>query len=218
MLMVKIERTQPAPASLAIEERKVSGKYNCQDVVDRLKEDFHNKCYICEIKNFPDIQVEHRLPHKGGKIRERMYDWNNLFLTCPHCNDVKNVEKYDEGIIDCCVTDPEKVMKFVIDGDIVRAVAMNDDSTVKLTAQLINEVFNKTNTGIRTHACKARVDGIKKEMNMLSKELYKYETDSDSYDVFRLEALLDKASQYAAFKRCFVRDRLNDYPTLRGYV
>ena len=47
--MVKVERSFPAPASLAVEAQKVKGSYSMPDVVKQLKEDFHNKCYICEL-------------------------------------------------------------------------------------------------------------------------------------------------------------------------
>ena len=46
--MVKVERSFPAPASLAIESQKVNGRYNCDDVVMQLIHDFHDKCYLCE--------------------------------------------------------------------------------------------------------------------------------------------------------------------------
>lgn len=49
--MVKIERSFPAPASLAIESAKLSGKYDKPDVVEQLRKDFHDKCYICEMKD-----------------------------------------------------------------------------------------------------------------------------------------------------------------------
>ena len=48
--MVKVERSFPAPASLALESQKANGSYSMPDVVKQLKEDFHNKCYICELK------------------------------------------------------------------------------------------------------------------------------------------------------------------------
>ena len=48
--MVKVVRSFPAPKSLAEEAKKATGKYDKQDVIERLKNDFHNKCYICEIK------------------------------------------------------------------------------------------------------------------------------------------------------------------------
>ena len=45
--MIKVERSFPAPGSLAEEAKKANGRYDKQDVIERLKEDFHNKCYIC---------------------------------------------------------------------------------------------------------------------------------------------------------------------------
>lgn len=100
--MVKVERTFPAPASLEREAQKKNGSYDKADVIEQLRKDFHDKCYICEMKNLQDPQVEHLLPHKKGKYPERKFDWSNLFWSCGHCNGVKNKEKYDEGILDCC--------------------------------------------------------------------------------------------------------------------
>lgn len=103
--MVKVERSFPAPASLALESQKANGSYSMPDVVKQLKEDFHNKCYICELNELQDAQVEHLLPHLDGKYPKRKFDWNNLFWSCGHCNNVKNQRIYDEGIIDCCKDD-----------------------------------------------------------------------------------------------------------------
>lgn len=77
--MVKVERSFPVPESLAEEARKANGKYDRQDVIERLKRDFHNKCYICEMKKLQDPNVEHLLPHKNGKYLERKFNWENLF-------------------------------------------------------------------------------------------------------------------------------------------
>lgn len=41
-----------------------------------------------------------------------MFEWDNLFWSCGHCNGVKNQEIYDVGIIDCCKVDPEKHLVF----------------------------------------------------------------------------------------------------------
>lgn len=87
--MVKVERSFPAPVSLALEAQKANGSYSKPDVVKQLKEDFHNKCYICELSDLQDAQVEHLLPHLDGKYPERKFDWNNLFWSCGHCNNVK---------------------------------------------------------------------------------------------------------------------------------
>lgn len=78
--MVKINRSFPAPVSLERESQNPSsGSYSEADVIQRLKEDFHNKCYICELSNLQDPEVEHLLPHKNRTYPERVFDWNNLF-------------------------------------------------------------------------------------------------------------------------------------------
>ena len=89
--MVKIERTNGEKAKIAIislekERNKESGTYNTLDVFDALNEMFHGKCYLCEQRG--SYQIEHLVPHKGDKNLE--FNWNNLFLACPHCNNIKN--------------------------------------------------------------------------------------------------------------------------------
>ena len=110
--MVKIERSFPAPASLVKEAKNANGRYDKQDVIEQLKKDFHNKCYICEMKELQDPNVENLLPHKNGIYISRKFDWENLFWSCGHCNGVKNNKKYDEGILDCCEYDPENICIF----------------------------------------------------------------------------------------------------------
>lgn len=79
--MVKIDRNPVPPPSLAIEKQKANGSYNKSDVVRQLKEDSHDKCYICELKGLSDPEVEHLHPHHGRQIAERVFDWNNLLPT-----------------------------------------------------------------------------------------------------------------------------------------
>ena len=47
--MVKIDRNPIPPVSLTIEKQKAYGSYNKRDVIQQLKEDSHDKCYICEL-------------------------------------------------------------------------------------------------------------------------------------------------------------------------
>ena len=65
--MVKIVRSFPAPASLKEQSDKANGSYTCNDVIERLREDFYNKCYICELKGLQDPQVEHIKMEKIGR-------------------------------------------------------------------------------------------------------------------------------------------------------
>ena len=77
--MVNYTKSQPPPASLAIEKAKgKSGKYNEADVLERLEADFYNKCYICEQKAPIAINVEHLVSHAA-----RMRNRTRGRLTCP---------------------------------------------------------------------------------------------------------------------------------------
>lgn len=105
--MVKVERTKTPPPSLAIQKQKPSGSCTERDVIEQLCADFHEKCYLCEQNELQSMEVEHLLPHHNGKDLERKFDWNNLFLSCAHCNSVKNRKEYEMNIVDCCVKDPE---------------------------------------------------------------------------------------------------------------
>lgn len=218
--MVKIKRTFPAPKSLALEYKKVNGSYLEPDVVAQLLHDFHEKCYICELKELQDPQVEHLLPHKNGKYKERKFDWENLFLSCGHCNGVKNKEKYDEVILDCCKRDPEEVIEFRLEENNV-CIQSKDSSDLKSvrTAELVQEVFNVCDTGMRIYKSKKRLEKLQEEMNVLYTKLDSYKKQPNSKVTLRtLKALLKRESQFAAFKRNYVREHLDKFPKLKEYV
>ena len=95
--MINIKKSEHPPKCLSEEKKKANGDYKCGEVLDRLKEDFHNKCYLCEEKEPSTINVEHFIPHQGNK--DLKFDWKNLFWACGHCNNTK-LAKY-KNIIDC---------------------------------------------------------------------------------------------------------------------
>lgn len=218
--MVKVVRSFPAPESLAKEAKKASGRYDKPDVIERLKEDFHNKCYICEMKELQDPNVEHLLPHKNGKFPERKFDWENLFWACGHCNGIKNNGKYDAGIIDCCRQDPEEFLDFRLKSDsVVICVVKSDDEIYKRTAQLITETFSQKNTGMRTYTSDERLRLLQKEMNLLYGQLEKLHNNPNSKIIMRtICSLLRRESAFAAFKRCYVRAHAEEYPELQKYL
>ncbi len=218
--MVKVERSFPAPESLAREAQKVNGSYCEADVVERLKRDFNDKCYICEMKKLQDPQVEHLLPHFNGKYSERKFDWNNLFWVCGHCNSVKNQRKYDMGIIDCCVEDPEEVLNFRLAKEQVDVVSRDkENEKAVLTAQLIMEVFHLKNSGMRVQKSAMRFKELNLEMNKLYDAIEELEKIPDSQFVQRkLHSLLKKESKFAAFKRNYVRENKDVFPQLIKYI
>lgn len=218
--MIKIKRTFPAPASLAIEAQKVYGSCTEPDVIEQLRMDFYDKCYICGMKELQDPQVEHLLPHKNGRYPERKFDWNNLFWVCGHCNGVKNQEKYDEGILDCCRQNPEEVISFKLEnGEVQVHSKIGSDKSADLTANLIYEVFSITNTGMRIYKSDLRLKKLNQEMNILYDNLESFKRNPNSKVIQRkLKALLRKESAFAAFKRCYVREHVGDFPQLAKYI
>lgn len=218
--MVKIKRSFPAPKSLEEETGKLNGRYDKPDVIERLRKDFHNKCYICEMKELQDPNVEHLLPHKNGTYPERKFDWENLFWACGHCNGIKNNRKYDVGIIDCCKQDPEKSLCFRLEGNaVVVDVANKEDTLQKMTALLVTETFSMKNTGMRIYTSDERMKLLQREMNILYRQLEKIHNDPDSKIVLRtIRSLLKRESAFAAFKRCYVREHAVEYPQLQQYV
>lgn len=214
--MVKIERTPVAPASLATEKTKKSGSYREEDVTAQLKQDFHGKCYLCEIDQLQSVEVEHLKAHHNGADRDRMFDWNNLFYSCGHCNGVKNRAEYEETILDCCQVDPEEyLMQQLVDGHVqVKALKPEGEKT----AQLITECFERANTGIRVIECQTRVDALQKTMNALFRSLDSYRKRPTPRRLRALQRMLSRSYKFAGFTRTYVREHLKDYPQLEEFV
>lgn len=217
--MVKIERNPVPPPSLAVEARKANGIYNKPDVIQKLKEDSHDKCYICELGGLSDPEVEHLRPHHGRKVLERVFDWNNLFYVCPHCNNLKKDAKYDDRIIDCCVEDPEDMIEQCYENGHVNVHNTVAEERAVMTAELIRECFEKRNTGIREAACQYRINCLAEEMNFLYKTLERYKKNPQSQRCRRsLKATLSRSSIFAAFKRSYVKRHIADYPDLKDFL
>lgn len=158
-------------------------------------------------------------PHYNRKFKDRVFDWNNLFYVCPHCNKIKKESKYDEKIIDCCQCDPETVLdQFFIDGH-VRVHNITDEESAIMTADLIQNCFEKRNTGIREMACQRRINELSRTMDVLYKTLKRYKENPDTVRYQKsLSSMLDRRSEFAAFKRSYVRKHLDDYPRLEEFL
>ena len=215
--MVKVERTSTPPPSLTVEKMKASGSYKLPDVIEQLEQDFHGKCYLCEIDELHSIEVEHLRPH-GGDLN-RKFDWNNLFLSCAHCNSVKNQAKYHDQILDCCVIDPETVLWQEVVDNHVLVTPLNGRPESAKTAELITECFEKTNTGIRIFECQTRMKALNATMNTLYKTLEQYEKEKRNPRHLRvLRGMLSRTYRFSGFTRTYVRNHLTEYPDLTQYV
>lgn len=208
--MFNVVRNEPTPASLATRQ-----KYDSADVWNALNKVFHKKCYICETSEPQDINVEHFLPHKGDEALK--FSWDNLYLSCGRCNNIK-LAKYDD-LLDCC--DPNT--------DVVRAVkhlppstpyakklqieAQYDDEKTKLTAELLDKVFNSEHTPNKAVSASFLRRKVFDQYNLLLTQLNKYYDpvtlpEEKTTAVDRIKILLKATSPYSAFiSWCIIEDK-----------
>jgi uncharacterized protein (TIGR02646 family) len=208
------EKSQPAPECLAHEQTKASGDYKCGDVLARLQADFKNKCYICEAQP-TSINVEHFRPHKGD--RALMFDWNNLYWACVHCNNTK-LAKYT-NILDCTNLEDaiEAKLKYIFQPfphERVAIEALSDDPKTASTRELVLAVFNGTTELKQLEAATLRAQ-LLQEIRDFQNQLCEYfEPTSDdeekAYLRRKIKAHLHQASRFTSFKRWIIRgnDRL----------
>lgn len=219
--MVYFEKTAEAPVSLAQEKGK-NGSYLKEDVIDQLDEDFHGKCYICETQYPTGINVEHFIPHHGNI--DLMYDWNNLFLACPHCNNTKEMLERDRnhsgGFLNCTVAEDrvDECISYRVEVDslliskikiaAVQKLEEVSDARITNTVDLLNNVYNGT-TPLKSKEARNIRYQLLDEMDSFQRLLIKYETSSNEAreEVTReLEKALKNDTPFTAFKRWRAKD------------
>lgn len=222
--MVYFEKTTEAPVSLAREKAKgTNGSYREDDVMTLLNKDFHGKCYICETKYPTGINVEHFVPHRGNI--DLMYDWNNLFLTCPHCNNTKEMleraPERSDGFLNCTVPE-DRVDECIsyrlkIDSNMISTVQIAaaqeveqvGDARIKNTVDLLNNVYNGT-TPLKSVEARNIRYLLLDEMNSFQRLLIMYETTSGEAHqeaAEELKKMLQNDTPFTAFKRWEMKDR-----------
>ena len=198
--MVYFEKSQPAPESLANKNSWLG-----EDVLIRLKEDFKNKCYLCEQKEPTSINVEHFVPHKGDK--KLQFDWDNLFFSCPHCNNTKS-DKYD-NLLNCTVKadDVENRLKyiFVALSREVQIETIEQSQKSENTKALLLDIYNGTTILKKLESSNLRkrlLDEIEEFQTLLQN--YQNRVAKESMD--KIVSHLSRASNFTAFKRWIIKD------------
>ena len=199
--MIKLDK-RPIPPKPITSEKHYRSAPNFSAIV----EDCFGKCYICENDNATTLNVEHRVPHRGDESIK--YDWNNLFLSCGHCNNIKS--DYYDDIIDPTQRDPEDCIALSLETSMltenVQVKALVTDESVLQTIALLGFVYNGGTTAIKdlesAHLrntlsfCLARffqyIEGYRKEPEL-------------GYDVI-IKKEISRSSAFAAFKRGIVRN------------
>lgn len=212
--MIKITKSQPAPPCLEIEKAKNNGDCKCNDVIHRLKEDFFNKCYLCETKEPASINIEHFRPKGNDKDLE--FDWNNLFWACNHCNKIKSTRT---ELLNC--TSPndnvEMAIRYFIypfPKELTKLDIKIDSTKTQNTKKLLLDIYNgKTDLSIIESANIRSI--LIKEIQHFQNLLTRHYEDSiedqfkSSYKRLIIESL-SRTTNFAAFKRWIIRDN-GDY-------
>jgi len=143
--MIHIQKSVDPPPCLEEEMTKQNGDYKCGDVVERLANDFQNKCYLCEYPNPTGINVEHFQAHRGNKTLK--YDWKNLFFSCGHCNNTKLAIPQFNQILNCTVQDDEVETSIsyyfkLYPKTEIQLTALSEDQRVANTVALLSKIYN----------------------------------------------------------------------------
>ena len=147
-----------------------------------------------------------------------MFDWNNLFFSCSHCNSIKNRRIYEESVLDCCREEPERYISQELLDSHVRVLPLNESDEARMTAQLITECFERTNTGIRIHACNIRVNALQETMSIFYRNLCEYAKNPTPKINATLLGMLDRSYKFAGFTRTYIRQHIEDYPFLADAI
>ncbi|MBP6722252.1 MAG: HNH endonuclease [Bacteroidia bacterium] len=214
--MVYYQKTQPAPACLAVEKAKPNGTYRCEGVTRQLDLDFKGKCYLCGIKGLTSLNIEHLVGHRGN--RDAMFSWENLFLSCPHCNGVKNDLRNQVGMILNCTKIDDRVdlaIRFRINpfpGENAEIEAIEDSQAVLNTVRLLAEIFNGDYTEQKEIESGYLREKLLSEIKRFQKLIEKFaelpEENSNELQKIRqrIQKHLSNESAFTAFKRWIIRD------------
>ncbi len=207
--MVYFDKSQPAPSCLEAEKAKADGDYKCGDVLTRIKNDFKNKCYICEYKEPETINVEHFQP--CGKDKDLKFSWENLFWSCGHCNNTK-VGKYD-NILNCTdhTHDIENRLKYTLKPfpfEEVNIEELDTSPETIATKNLLLEVYNGT-TKLKTIESSNLRNKLLKEIMEFQGLLCDYFLDTNTqedleYFLVKIRGHIHRGSNFTAFKRWII--------------
>ncbi|MDR1070720.1 MAG: HNH endonuclease [Gracilibacteraceae bacterium] len=170
-----------------------------------LTEDCHDKCYICEDSVHTAPEVDHRISRQGNPAL--YYDWNNLFLSCRHCNLTKS-NKYDD-IIYPAATDPEQYIELSLelDDELRETVVVrkkDGGADVDATVRLLDAVYNGTRDE-KQYACRQLKNKISNNLLWFYLNLDEYKARPTGEQKAVIEHMLSDWALFTAFKRKIIQ-------------
>jgi 5-methylcytosine-specific restriction endonuclease McrA len=222
--VIKIERNLESPKiteaieTLKKEKAKSNGSYNKLEVLDALTIVFNKKCYICENKKITSYNIEHLRPHKNKNL-DLKFNFENLFLACAHCNNIKS--DHYENILDCTKVDVDELIAFRKNGNFswdesIEITALKHSQEIDETVDLLQKVYSGT-----TEMKKLEWSNIRKELRTEIVKFidaindFKESFGDDKEDAKNLiKRHLKSNSPFAGFKRWIVKDNVENLDEL----
>lgn len=214
------EVVQKAKASLDYQKSLKKGNYNTEEVVNALDIVFHGKCYLCENKLATSIEIEHLRPCKNDI--DKKFDWENLFLSCRHCNNIKS--SHYEHLLDCSKVDVDQKIAFRRKGSYlnknqeIEISPLSDEPEVLETVDLLRKVYHG-NTPQKILESNKLKDILTEELIKFKRQINLYEESigEDKEDArLNIIAQLKPSSPFAAFKRWIIRDQSLYLPDIKS--
>ncbi|WP_226476999.1 hypothetical protein [Pseudomonas sp. MWU16-30323] len=206
--MFNVIRSAPAPASLAKNK-----SWTAPDVIEALRRDFSDKCYICETKDPLSLNVEHFDAHQGDPLK--MFDWNNLFFSCGRCNNLKR--HLFNNLINCTnhAIDAFRLIKHhppltPFSATVIIEPSDDDPKTIE-TANLIRKVFNEDNTGNKAVTATYLRKRVFRRYAKLVEQMNIYESEDSlpaekAHSLEKIRNLMSRNQEYSAFLRWAILD------------
>ena len=216
--MVRFDRLDTEKARSAVRslerEQKRNGDCNTPEVMSALQEMFHGKCYICENKKrITSFQVEHLKPHQGNMADK--YSWDNIFLSCSHCNNTKG-NRY-VPILDCTHVDVDQRISFHFLNPLqnereIMLEALDDTVETRNTCSLLMNVYYGKTPQKEMESRLIRCELRRQIMEFMAyvREYLDTEEGEDKRDLLcKIKQELSNRSEYTAFKRWVILDNLD---------
>jgi len=194
--------------------------YRDSAVVKQLKRDFFSKCYICEMKDFGNVNIEHFVPHLNQDEALKI-EWENLYYACSHCNGIKGARHRE--LLDCCSKDyniSDKIEYYppvVPNGAVTIKNACSPELEIhaltEKTIALLNQCYNNSNNGPQNVSHSTLILEIHKEYGYLWQIRFELLTNKDRYTEFELNQAIEKIINmtkpnypFSGFWRTFIKN------------
>ncbi len=208
--MITIQKSDKPELRSLLDNAKGSDNetvYRNGTVYNQIKDDFHGKCYLCEDDEATSIQIEHFNPHKGDKGKK--YDWNNLFFSCGHCNNLKgdkfwpllNCTDFNDAVWDSIEIRFTAFPKAKI--EIVGHPSLGKEEKCKNTCKLLQRSLGGENT---TPMKKDEAINLRKKMLRVHKNLAVGIVNGDTGAI---KSLITDKAPFAGMQRWTLK---NEYP------